>query len=82
MRESHHPRAVSNDTAMTTGGIIRYRGMCGLCHAEVFTSAERVGDGEVSAILEHVWDMHPDVVQRPHVLPLGDLMRLVHVRMS
>ena len=59
-----------------------YRGECGQCAAVIFRAAERVGDVEVNAMLSHLWESHADVVRRPSVLALAELLRLVHVRME
>jgi hypothetical protein len=59
-----------------------YRGECGRCATVIFSAVERVGDVEVSAMLSHLWEGHADVVRQPSVVPLAELLRLVHVRME
>jgi hypothetical protein len=61
---------------------VLYRGECGRCAAVIFHAVERVGDVEVNAMQAHVWENHPDLTHQPDVLPLADMLRIVHVRME
>ncbi len=58
-----------------------YRADCTKCGAEVFRF-DRLGDVEIQLVLEHLWTAHPDVLERPSTMSLGDLLTLVHVRMA
>ena len=57
-----------------------YRADCTKCGAEVFRF-DRLDDVEIQRVLEHIWTMHPDVLERPKTMSLGELLTLIHVRM-
>jgi hypothetical protein len=61
---------------------VPYRGECGRCGSVIFGAAERVREVEVDAMQAHLWESHPDISRPPSVLPLAQLLRVVHVRME
>jgi hypothetical protein len=66
--------------AVCTAASYRYAATCTRCNALVVRFAAPLGDEPVTAMLEHLWPAHPDVLRRPATLPLGELLRLFRVR--
>jgi len=58
-----------------------YDGVCTVCGIVLFRMT-RLGDEEISAMLNHLWTAHPNILREPETMVLSDLLGYIRLKLG
>src|SRR5205823_4831855 len=73
-------RAAAKVAAVTAPAVPYYTVTCSECDKEVVTFARTLENEQQAVMLAHLWQDHPEIVERPHMLPFVELLRVMDIR--